>query len=294
MIAGQHEPQSKVQITFDDTGGVSRALLVRMPMPKGAEWVRGLQALLKLIPRLASPAHWRWSRSCLAATGGLGAVGFLRRSDIRSLLRRANASPHASAAALESTLEAVVDEALLLDDDEQRQMLPWLRAAQTSGQRLLDTPRVAEFLFRLSTSSRQLEELFNSHAAGGDVSLAEWLAFIRTEQLSGRPYKYDFSSSPGHNAIASNEEDDSFKNESLAEPPEYNVVKELARAEERFESAALREATESRSSRGLSLLQFSLELLAPHNRAVATCQDLSTKDKMHAPLAHYWNATSHK
>eukprot|EP00966_Prymnesium_polylepis_P114618 2648703-Prymnesium_polylepis.1 len=41
---------------------------------------------------IGTAAHWRWGLSCMAATSRKGATGRLRRSEVRSLLKQANAS----------------------------------------------------------------------------------------------------------------------------------------------------------------------------------------------------------
>ena len=42
--------------------------------------------------------------------------------------------------------------------------------------------RVTELLLRLSTSSRQITELFERYAVNGQMGTEEWLSFVRTEQ----------------------------------------------------------------------------------------------------------------
>eukprot|EP00966_Prymnesium_polylepis_P112344 2598681-Prymnesium_polylepis.1 len=57
---------------------------------EATNWIAGLNMLLLMIPRSASPAHWRWTLSCIKATSTRGATGFLPRSNLRALLRVAN------------------------------------------------------------------------------------------------------------------------------------------------------------------------------------------------------------
>jgi len=70
------EIMAAVAITFTDCGGVERVLFVLMPRITAQKWVEGLQELLTIIPRTASPVHWRWSLSCMAATSKRSTSGF--------------------------------------------------------------------------------------------------------------------------------------------------------------------------------------------------------------------------
>ena len=84
-----------------------RVLDLRMPGDKASKWYDSLMKLLGSVPRLASPPHWHWVRYCMAATSERGASGFLRHSELRSVLRHANASANLQLETLEATLRAV-------------------------------------------------------------------------------------------------------------------------------------------------------------------------------------------
>eukprot|EP00966_Prymnesium_polylepis_P142932 3299718-Prymnesium_polylepis.1 len=81
------------------------------------------------------------------------------------------------------------------------------------------------------------------------------------------------------------------------------VDAELARAETIFRQATAAGSAEAPTNNGLRLLQFALQLLSPHNDAVALASDyIGTAagflaDDAHIPLdeplSHYWTACSH-
>eukprot|EP00966_Prymnesium_polylepis_P170276 3936071-Prymnesium_polylepis.1 len=59
MSAVAEKPQG-VHIRYSSVGGVSRLLELRMSEKQNQAWVTGLQALISVVPHVASPAHWRW------------------------------------------------------------------------------------------------------------------------------------------------------------------------------------------------------------------------------------------
>jgi hypothetical protein len=172
---------SKLRITYSDRGGILRVLSLTMSADKAGVWSKGLNALLRLVPDSASPAHERWVLSCMAATSARGATGRLHRSELRSLLRRANASARISNVLIEEALESV-------EESEQQMELPqWLTVARLKherAQQLLDTRQVAGLLLRMCTSSKRITELFNTFASNGQIGIAEWRNFVRSEQVS--------------------------------------------------------------------------------------------------------------
>ena len=241
-----------VNIAFSDRGGVSRLLELRVHEGRATTWRDALRALIETIPHHGAPAHWRWSVACMAATSERGAAGTLRKSELRPLLRCANASSSLSNSRLEEALESV---------EESEQALPrWLTTSQTAGDeikaRLLNARQVGELLLRLSTSSAAISQLFERHNLGGQLGLAEWLSFTRSEQLGDM--------------------DDEF---------------ELSNARQSFERAAKLGGSQGK----LSLIQFALQLLDPHNSAVPPLCGITATDDMQpaSPLSHCWIATSH-
>eukprot|EP00966_Prymnesium_polylepis_P102824 2382123-Prymnesium_polylepis.1 len=128
MTRGNTATPSEVHVRYNDSGGISRVLELRMPVNKSNPWAEGLRALGKIIPRVASSAHWRWVVCCMAATSDRGATGFLRLSELRSLLRCANASTSFSSVALQEALRAV-------EEYEQLAFPQWTLAAKTGDDR---------------------------------------------------------------------------------------------------------------------------------------------------------------
>ena len=245
---------SEVHVRYNDCGGISRVLELRMPASKASAWAEGLRALREIIPRVASPAHWRWSCACMAATSDRGATGFLRLAELRSLLRCANASTSLSSAALQDALRTV-------QEHEHLELPQWSLAARTGDdrrQKMLNARHATGMLLRLSVLSLETTRLFDKYADGGQMTLANFSHFIEVEQLASRE--------DGHvNGVC----------------PE-----ELAEAQRLFESTCSTLKNES----VLNSVQFALQVLAPHNTALLTA---AAEHELEQPLAHYWCATSH-
>eukprot|EP00966_Prymnesium_polylepis_P122128 2823063-Prymnesium_polylepis.1 len=122
-----------VHITYNGSGGISKVIELRMPAIKASAWVDGLQLLLEMLPRLASPAHHRWAISCVVATGTGSPIGSLPSTRLRILLKMANASARLSTNAIQDAVRSA-------DERIDRQNLPtWLRAAghQDDGRRTM-------------------------------------------------------------------------------------------------------------------------------------------------------------
>ena len=279
-ITSHANKPSKLHISYTDRGGVSRVLELNLHSHNAAEWKQGLNALLKLMPRSASPAHWWWGLSCMAATSERGASAFLRQSELRSLLRRANASACLSSEALQAILEA--EDAR----DEESQLPPWLRGIRRrkskterilgSSDRLLNAKQIMELLLRLCTASPQIEALFERYAHNGRMDLAGWLEFVRGEQL---PHQGgETSEAPSTTSQGAMDDDQRA---------------ELARAQRSFESVRESGNVSGSAADGFDLLHFSLRLLDPSNDAVAPPREGRTADMLDQPLSHYWNACSH-
>jgi hypothetical protein len=233
-------------------------------------WIAGLRELMNIVPNIASPAHWRWAQSCLAAMAKRGAAGVLRKSELRSLLRRANASTSLSTKSLGERLDTFAQ-------IEKRLGLPeWVEAAQGSGTRrheLLGVRQVTGLLLQLSTSSHEITELFDIYSTGGRMGWSEWNRYVRTEQLTtcGDAGQADFLRLP--------------------DSDEDELDSRHRRA---FERAIQRKNTDGQGDEELELLQFSLLLLSPQNGAVMPAREPNVNADMREPLAHYWTACSHK
>jgi len=111
-----------------------------------------------------------------------GAAGSLRQTDLRSLLRCANASAQLSTeAALEEAFRSV-------QDIEQQLELPhWLKEScigDTRVRKFLNAWQITGLLLHMSTRSQQIAARFYCFAAGGRMSSSEWLAFVRAEQFA--------------------------------------------------------------------------------------------------------------
>ena len=244
-------------------------------------WVDGLRALLKTVPRPSPPAYTRWALSCIAGSGDRAVPGSVRMSEILTVLRRANASASVGSELIEQTLRAVEE------SEEQEELPPWLASAAArevrthdQTQKLLSIQQVVSLLLRLCTSSATITQLFHRYAVGDKMGLSQWLSFVSTEQLASQLDESGSSDSGGHSHSA--------------EPPE-EVEVELTSARRDFERAIQSWGVDQELDidQKLSLLQFALLLLSPQNDAVEPARDASSTDDLHAPITHYWVATSH-
>ena len=271
-IPESHRLFSGVRIRYTDRKAIPRVLELRMARHKAAASAEGFQALLKSDPNIASPAHWRWVLSCMMATSQRGAAGYLRATELRSLLVRANASPHISTTALKE----------MVDESEQRELVQWLlpRPAGANHQPVLNVRHVAHLLLRLGSLTHETTMLFNRYATHGRMPLAQWLTFIRNEQLTRHE-----------------DEDETRGASSAREQAEEDEDKaEIVIAQRRFDQAA--SSLEPQAEKALDRLQFALQLLSLQNDAVTPVRhpdataDLHTQD-LQQPLAHLWTAASH-
>jgi len=266
-----------VQVIFSTDGGRQSVLEVRSSEAKATAWATGLRALCRMLPPIASPAHYRWALSCMSATGNRGQGALLPRSEIRSLLRCANASITLHTAELERALQ-------LVRDSEQQQHL-WSRC-KVAG-RAFNARQVTHLLMRLTTSSGDISELFNRFAVDGCMGLAEWETFSVEHQL----VLPNDAHSASRGGTASEAAVARFSSEQAG--PETDAGLEQARA--MFDSAIATQTVASQAE-GLGLLDFALLLLHPENDAVTPDQALSKKESdnlVAQPLAHYWIACSH-
>jgi len=159
-----------LKICYSDKGGVARALELRMPEQKACEWGSALERILQTMPRVASPAHWRWALTCMAATSELGATGFIRRSDIQMLLKRANSG----STTIQNALNIVEDCKHQLDTSM------WKLDHTTNT---LGCWEVVQLLLRLSNLSSAIRELFTRYSPDGRMSLNMWIELVRNEQI---------------------------------------------------------------------------------------------------------------
>eukprot|EP00966_Prymnesium_polylepis_P169536 3920071-Prymnesium_polylepis.1 len=244
-----------VSITFGDRGGTPRFLELYMLAAKAVAWAAGLRDLLKVVPRYAAPAHWRWSLSCMAATNRRGATGVLRRSNLRALLKRTNAN---ASLGLDITL---LDHLIASFQENEHQAQPsfgrqepgrssfWRPSPRrrnasflaSDSQSLLTVQHITGLLVQLSTSSTVISDLFSQYAMHGRMVLHEWLEFTRVEQFArcGNP--------------------EELASRRIGEV--YQDPKETARRKQSFKHAVGTVSAELRSDESLSLLQFALQLL---------------------------------
>eukprot|EP00966_Prymnesium_polylepis_P182610 4230976-Prymnesium_polylepis.2 len=265
-----------LQILYSDRGGVRRVLELRMPEYNTKDWLSGIPTLLDMIPRVGSPAHARWALSCMAVTSERGAAGFLRRSELPTLMLRANASARLST----EQLEMIID---LVEESEVKQLPKWMRsAASTHGHqhKLMNARQVIETLVRLSVHCIAISELFDRYATSGHIGEDEWMNFIQVEQIGFRDSRGELT------AIAEEAVD----------------ATELQRAKNQFADAIGISGASGRISswtdnhlQGFDCLQFALQLLDPRNDAVAPLVDRDQVDDspQREPFAHYWVSCSH-
>eukprot|EP00966_Prymnesium_polylepis_P121090 2798640-Prymnesium_polylepis.1 len=233
-----------VRITFSSCDGMPRLLELKMPTLAAARWANGLQVLRRMVSSAASPAHWRWALSCMAATSAQGAEGFLHPKLLRSLLVRANAAASLSSRLIEKALQSVeVQRRLLpswlttspepassreLSSRESGMSTPSARKRLRNRRHRLNAQEICDLLLHLCTSSsNEMASLFNRYAVCGRVSQSGWLAFCRDEQLP-------LSADGREQATAST---------SVAAHLHINEELVLAEAEERFERAGSAQGT---------------------------------------------------
>jgi hypothetical protein len=262
--------QRKITITYNDSTDMARMMTLR-PLPQGpqhlslaAAWVEVLEEVLKTIPRFGRAANWRWAVSCIAATSTRGKSGILLRSELRILLRCANASAQLSNADVDACIEAT------------RENSPqWLLSAPPDPHRSnsrLNAQQITMMLLQLCTSTPVLIELFSRYACSGCMEIDEWLTFVRIEQLGLRGDRREGSRAEASQVTLINEDDEM----------------ELESTKEGF----IKAQSDAHCS-GMTLMQFGLQLLHMQNDAVKPGGSLPSKKDLHQPLPHYWAATSH-
>ena len=228
------------------------------PRARELELSKSLVALRDAAPRPpGNIAHMLWTISCMRATGE-AMPGFVRRSDFRIVLNRANISlyPPRTDEALQRALAAPLP--------------PWMRR---DAEGLLNSHQIATALAFLAYSQPELTRLFNTYSDGsGVMSLSRWLVFVRTEQ---------------HGSTEGTEDGGSAAVRAPTAQAAESV--RLREAEADFVRILKPTGGELATDMGVELPHFVQLLLSPDNNAVGPTveQDLS------APLSHYWGACSH-
>jgi len=315
-----------VAIRFSGRGGLSQVLELSLPVHGAKPWLDGFRALLQLIPASASPAHWRWAVSCMAATSLRGATGFLYRANVGLLFEHANVSTNLSEATMMAA-HACFIHADKLPRRQREGEMGWRSATPvgTKGHKLLNARQVLELLLQLCTFSPDIARLFDEFAVDAGMDSNAWLDFVRTRQAvpaqEETDREYDWSTvSPSPRPII-------FRSTSSL----CSIDAELAHAEPFFERTAkmckhnsantnadqqtetdkplgvsqfaldlsIRDnADDLQTKKTLSLAQFALHLLSAQNDAVAPALQRVAEDGLDpaaspAPLAHHWTACSH-
>jgi len=266
----RHSRTSSVQIMYSGDGGVIRVLELKMSDQRAAQWVKGLHAVITMVPNCATLAHWRWAQSCVAACSKRGASGLLHRSELRALLRRANASPMVTDVDINAALDSVHSEEAHLEVHR------WLQDTDDAACRhgsSLNLRQVMGVLLRLSSSSRHLSELFNRYSDKSLMSMPDWLSFVSEQQL----------------LIPLN-------HQPLPQYAEHNLPEtEMGTSQKRFERMvrAARNHKDHLAEAKINLLQFSHLILSSDNNAVLPARNIREDNHLEEPFAHYWTACSH-
>ena len=296
-------PRRTLRITLTDRGGIPNVLELRTSDANhAAAWAEGLRQL-KTLRWCGSSAHWWWAVSCMTGTTERGASGVLRRSELKSLLMRANAA-HLNTSQLENELRNI-------DMSERQLQLPsWLvrpcvlqlsRAGDASPRGKQQAERIANnsgshpWLRALSgpfrrglgaslgpvlSGSYPSEEINMCYAAGlllclstASQRIAEVFDAYSVDERLGITEWLMFVRTEQDDLWGSDSSDDQ-NSSSIGIGPEAD------------RASVHPDAT-------LSLLQFTQRILSVENNAVAPKGYPSTTDHLHEPLAHYWNACSH-
>jgi len=181
-----------VSVLYSDHGGISRRLSLCMPDEVAHKWVCSLRALLRMLPRFASPAHWRWAQFCMAAARASDTSGLLSPADLPSLMKCANTSfPHykqgriaaeiqssssrrSSRRSIKRLSQALAEEATSLD----------FPAFCNAPHNRLAAWQVTGLLVEQSALSDEISYQFARFATNGKLQLAGWLRFVRAGQLT--------------------------------------------------------------------------------------------------------------
>eukprot|EP00966_Prymnesium_polylepis_P125111 2893326-Prymnesium_polylepis.1 len=193
----------------------------------------------------------------MAATSTRGTTAYLHQSELRSLLRRANASANISNVAIEEALLSIEQA------EEQIQLPQWLMVAclkQTRPYGVLDARQVTGMLLGLCCSSKEAAQLFETFSSNGRMSSLEWRSFVRSEQLRHQTHK----------------ENDGGPTEQWLQIDDEQAA--LARADEDFERASRVELS-LQTDATIGLQEFTVHLmLSVYNDAVFSAQEITAKD----------------
>ena len=258
-----------VLIAYSGRGCVSRQLELRMSDDCATAWALGLRKLLDLAPHAASPTHWRWVLSCMAATSARGATGSLHRSELRSLMNRANTAG--------VSVERIEEAFRSVDVHEEQLGTPlWLRPMRTCASRetqLLNAQQIAGLLLQLSISSSAITDVFERYASDGQMNQSQWLGFWSEEQVL----------LPAGDGVGVEMPEHWHMETSSSRPAETDYLFEVGTK------------TDLQTDATIGVLQFTTELLNSHNNAVAPAlAHAAAADEENEPFAHYWTASSHK
>lgn len=260
---------AELMISFNDAGGVTRVLELRMPSDSVRSFLTGVTLVRRACLKGMSPAYSRWASMCMAATSYQGACGFLRHSELTALLRRANGSAQINLADALGAVERL--EAELELPAFMRRGTP--DDVGSNPQCLVSARRITWMLFLLSTDSEILRELFDRYAKDRCMGMSEWLDFVSEEQM---PHLDEHEVGELRRLSCS-----------LAESSPVPIGRgTFAAAMRQFES-------ETSYSRGLDYLQFRSLILSPANDTCKPSHHFEDTLDQGQPFTHYWCASSH-
>jgi len=286
-LVPKEAPHTSLHIRYNDSGGLSRTLELRMPEESCKRFNTSLRQVLNSTRRIATPAHWRWGLACMQATNTRGASGVLRRSEIRALLRRANASPNLTAQVVEEALTEELQRSgrEYLTKSERSD----LDVSRTGTSSLYGAAELVALLVRLASVTKEIQDLFGEYSVEGRMKLPQWLDFQRSQQRS----------IAGTTSVVKRVATRRASRVSLPiESSTLPVTTEQARISFHRAVSPLGSEHDTYPFEGgvkaLDLLSFALLLLDSENDAVMPARyDNVEGDDLREPLAHYWTACSH-
>eukprot|EP00966_Prymnesium_polylepis_P177941 4120631-Prymnesium_polylepis.1 len=215
----------------------------------------------------------------MVATSQRGATGVLRETELWLLLRCANCSATLSTDTFQEAVST-------FDESEQQlELPPWLGMALTGGgtRKLVVARRAVGLLLQLSTRSTVIKQLYQHFVVAGRMVKRDWLNFVSAEQMDQMtPY------SDERNGLSTTATPCSHDGDGAQENPQVQTT-------EFYERSTENAGGEQRQEQGMTLLQFSLELLSPNNDVCAPARRSSEcyQVDLQAPLSHYVVACSH-
>ena len=232
-------------------------LELRLAGSRADRWYKELQSLQEasasvLCKNGTDVRYLRWCMGCMRKASNNSAGCFVRRSEFDAVLKRANSDLRGEA----------LSEALSFAD-----VVPLSTSLPLDAYGRFNIAQVTGALVQLATAQPEIKALFDQYSNSGHLGKAEWLAFMRMEQLAASSSELIQEVS----GIAGTTLDD------------HNRTMLQAAA------ATFDEASGLLSGMGGALSRFALLLLSPDNDAVAPPLDMDISQ----PLAHYWCACSH-